>query len=191
MSFCLGVFGKLIAQTVGMRSAKPYTNVTFTKRVDRDAGRHRPSKALTEPRCCPQCGAVYIKRRWIAGTHPGAEALGRNAIATTCPACDASAKGFVRGHLRLEGSFVQMHRAELETLLRNEANRAAEDNPTARIIRWENGPKGSFTVGTTTEHLTERLGHAVHRAFGGHINYGFSHENKFARAVWHRDAPVS
>jgi hypothetical protein len=173
-----------------MRTAKPYTNVTFTKRVDRDAGRHRPSRAPSEPRYCTECGAVYVKRRWIIGTRPGAEALRQEAQASTCPACDAAAKGFIRGHLRLEGSFVQAHRAEIEALLRNEAARAAEDNPTARIIRWEDGTNGSFTIGTTTEHLTERLGHAVRRAFAGEIDYGFSHDNKLARAVWHRDEPV-
>lgn len=107
-----------------------------------------------------------------------------------CPACDAAAKGLVRGHLRLEGSFVPAHRKEIEALLRNEAERAAEDNPTGRIIRWEDGPDGTLVIGTTTEHLTERLGHAIHKAFGGEIDYGFSHENKFARAVWRRDAPT-
>jgi hypothetical protein len=42
-------------------------------------------------------------------------------------------------------------------------------------------------VTTTTEHLVERLGRAVRRAFGGTIDYGFSHGNKFARATWRRD----
>ncbi len=32
-----------------VRSDKPYTNVTFTKRVDHEAGRHCPPKAQTEP----------------------------------------------------------------------------------------------------------------------------------------------
>lgn len=173
-----------------MRSSKPYSNATFTKRVDHDGGRHRPSRAPSEPRHCPQCGAVYVKRRWIAATQPGAAAFAQVSQAMICPACDAAAKGFVRGHLRLEGSFVRAHRTEVEALLRNEADRAAEDNPTARIIRWEDGPDGALMVGTTTEHLTERLGHAVHRAFGGKIDYGFSHENKFARAVWRRDDPI-
>lgn len=183
-------FGKLIAALEVMRSSKPYSNVTFTKRVDREAGRHRAPKAPREPLHCPQCGAIYVKRRWIAGTRPGTAALAQDSEPKICPACEAAAKGFIRGHLRMEGSFLRTHRAEIEALLRNEASRAAEDNPTARIIRWEDGTKGELTIGTTTEHLTERLGHALHRAFGGEIDYGFSHENKFARAVWRRDEPV-
>lgn len=174
-----------------MRTTKPYTNATFTKRVDYDGGRHRTKRAPTEPRFCPHCGAVYSKRRWVAGDRPHLIATVPPAISTTCPACAAAATGMVRGHLKLEGAFVGAHRAELEALLKNEADRASEDNPTGRIIRWENGPHGSFSIGTTTEHLTQRLGHAVHRAFGGQVRYGFSHGNKFARAVWHRDDVAS
>jgi len=170
-----------------MRTSKPYSNATFTKRVDHDGGRHHTRRAPSEPRYCPHCGAVYAKRRWVTGNHPGLVALAPGAISTTCPACAAAATGVARGHLKLEGSFVAAHRLELEALLRNEAGRAAEDNPTGRIMEWKNGPRGTFSVATTTEHLTQRLGHAVHKAFGGQIRYGFSHENKLARAVWRRD----
>ena len=179
--------GKDVAGALGMRTTKPYTNATFTKRVDYDGGRHRTKRAPTEPRYCPHCGAVYAKRRWVAPGHTGLVTLAAPAISTTCPACAAVATGVARGHLKLEGSFVAAHRHELEALLRNEAGRAADDNPTVRIMRWENGPRGSFSIATTTEHLTQRLGHALNRAFGGQIRYGFSHANKFARAVWRRD----
>jgi hypothetical protein len=98
----------------------------------------------------------------------------------------AEAQGTGRGTLRLEGAFVGAHGAELEQLLRNEAARAAEDNPLARIIRWDRSPDG-ILVSTTTEHLVERLGRAVKHAFAGTIDYGFSHANKEAHAVWRRD----
>jgi hypothetical protein len=72
-------------------------------------------------------------------------------------------------------------------LLENEAERAGEDNPLARILgrNWE-GTTG-LTVSTTTEHLAERLGHALERAFGGEVTFTFSHENKLARVAWRRD----
>ena len=53
-----------------MRSQKPYTNATFTHRVDHEAGRHRPPRAPGEPRVCGTCGAVYRGRRW-APAAPG------------------------------------------------------------------------------------------------------------------------
>ena len=48
-----------------MRSNKRYTNTTFTKRVDHEAGRHHTKRAAKEPAVCASCGAVYANRRWI------------------------------------------------------------------------------------------------------------------------------
>ena len=44
-----------------------------------------------------------------------------------------------------------------------------------------------LTVTTTTEHLAQRLGHAVEKAFGGEVEYHFSHENKVTRVSWQRE----
>lgn len=170
-----------------MRSNKPYTNVTFTKRVDQDGGTHRPEKGRRGRLVCERCGAVYFRRRWIPPTDERAPIMGAMANRVTCPACAGIAKGLVGGYLTLEGAFVARHFADLEHLLKNEAARAAEDNPLAQIANWDVSVPGTITVTTTTEHLVERLGHAVHRAFDGTIDYGFSHGNKFARATWHRD----
>ena len=83
--------------------------------------------------------------------------------------------------------FFGTHAEEIEQLLRNEAGRAAEDNPLARIMEWKRGERQKLTVATTTEHLAQRLGHAVQKAFGGDVNYDFSHENKLARVSWQRE----
>jgi hypothetical protein len=45
-------------------TSKRWTNVTFTKRVDHEAGRRRGPTAAKGPRICQACGAVYVKRRW-------------------------------------------------------------------------------------------------------------------------------
>jgi hypothetical protein len=95
--------------------------------------------------------------------------------------------GLVGGVLQLEGAFLVRHQAEIEQLLKTENARAAEDNPLGRIIKIVRTTPGRLTVTTTTEHLVERLGRAVHRAYHGTIDYGFSHGNKFARATWRRD----
>lgn len=76
---------------------------------------------------------------------------------------------------------------DIERLLRNEAERAAEDNPLARIMLWKKNGDRKLTLSTTTEHLAQRLGHALEKAYDGEVEYDFSHENKLARVTWKRD----
>jgi hypothetical protein len=105
---------------------------------------------------------------------------------TTCPACKQVHGGLPSGFVLLEGAYLLAHRDEIENLLRNEAQRAAEDNPTGKIMRWKEDD-GKLTLSTTTEHLAQRLGHALKKAFKGEIEYDFSHENKLARVKWRRN----
>jgi hypothetical protein len=169
-----------------MTQRKAYTNATFTKRVDYDGGRRRGAKAQAGPLVCERCGAAYLRRRWILASDDRAKLLRSAATKTICPACAMIRDGQVGGYLTLEGAFFAAHRAEIMTLVRNEAARAAEDNPLARIIRWAEEDDAT-TVTTTTEHLVQRLGKAVQSAYGGDIDFGFSHADKFARATWRRD----
>jgi hypothetical protein len=174
-----------------MRSNKEYTNEAWTKRVDHDAGRHRTRRAPAEPAVCKVCGDVYADRRWSApdaerqsGKHPHF----RPPQTIICPACQRKADGVPSGYVHLEGAFLAAHRDEIERLLLNEAERAAQDNPTARIMDWKKDKKGEqLTLTTTTEHLAQRLGHALEKACSGKVRYDFSHENKLAHVYWHRD----
>jgi hypothetical protein len=173
-----------------MRSSKRYTNQTFTKRVDHEAGRHHTPRALPEPAVCTVCGDVYADRRWSrpdperqSAKHPEF----RPAHEVVCPACERERRGEPGGFLFLDGAFIAGHSAEIERLLQNESDRAAEDNPLARIMDWQKDKLGRQTITTTTEHLAQRLGHALEKAFDGEVRYDFSHENKLARVYWHRD----
>ncbi len=173
-----------------MRNQKRHTNQTYTKRIDHEAGRHRPPRALPEPAVCEVCGDVYADRRWskpnperVSAKHP--EFRPPNIV--VCPACQRQRDNTPSGYLHLDGSFVNQHREEIERLLRNEVERTSEDNPLARIMNWEKDKKGRLTVTTTTEHLAQRLGHALEKAFSGKARYDFSHENKLAHVYWRRD----
>ena len=106
---------------------------------------------------------------------------------TVCPACQTKRTGEPRGFVYLDGTFFEAHHEEIELLLSNEAERAAEDNPLARIMEWKRGDGHKLTVSTTTEHLAQRLGHALEKAFSGRVEYDFSHENKLARVNWLRN----
>ena len=171
-----------------MPNKKRYTNATFTKRVDHEAGRHRGSRALTEPAVCRDCGAIYVNRRWqSAGSDlTNAQYKQPSARVITCPACLQIRNGEPRGFVYLDGLFYAAHQEEIENLLRNEAARAEADNPLARVMEFTRGKDHRLTVSTTTEHLSQRLGHALEKAFGGHTQYDFSHENKLARVTWQR-----
>ena len=95
--------------------------------------------------------------------------------------------GVPGGFVHLDGAFVALHHDEIERLLLNEAERTAEDNPLARIMEWGKDEKGRLMISTTTEHLAQRLGHALKKAYDGEVRYDFSHENKLAHVWWHRD----
>ena len=173
-----------------MQTTKRYTNQTFTKRVDDEAGRHRPLRSLPEPAVCKVCGDVFANRRW---SKPDAKRTGGKqkhlqiAMPVVCPACERQRNGVASGFVYLQGKFFAAHRDEIMRLLENEAQRAAEDNPLARVMTWEADKQGQVMVTTTTEHLAQRLGHALSKAFRGKARYGFSHRNKLARVWWERD----
>lgn len=173
-----------------MQTNKRYTNQTFTKRVDHEAGKHRSTRAGSEPQVCADCGNVYADRRW---TKPGAAANAekhphfRPPKTTICPACKAIRNATPSGYLHMSGKFLAAHREEIEQLLANEAERAAEDNPLGRIMAWDETKEAELTVTTTTEHLAQRLGHALEKAFRGKARYDFSHENKLAHVWWERE----
>ncbi len=168
-------------------SNKRYTNATFTKRVDHEAGRHRTRRSPPEPIVCEGCGATYSQRRWtrkgeLKGNRSAPE---QTAKSTLCPACKQERDGVPSGFVYVKGEFSVKHRDEIGRLLRNEAERDGEDNPLARIMGWEE-TENQLVVKTTTEHLAQRLGHALEKAFDGEVRYDFSHENKLARVYWER-----
>jgi hypothetical protein len=196
----------------GRKSDKTYTNEAWTKRVDREAGRHRARRAPTEPLVCEVCGDAYIDRRWTAtaaakirrkpttldyetrewaqvtengGKKKHSHSQGPKSV--VCPACRRQKDGEPGGFVHLEGAYLNERGEEIRHFLQKEAERAAEDNPLARIMRWETDEKGRPTLATTTEHLAERLGHALDKAFKGEVRYDFSHENKLAHVYWRRD----
>lgn len=172
-----------------MKSNKRYTNQTFTKRVDHDGGLHRPHRKMEEPAYCEKCGAEYEHDHWFFRDPDEQGAFNKHwqaAMPTMCPACRQIAGDIVGGYVYVDGKFLTEHRMDIENLLENEAARALEDNPLSRIMHQRN-IDDKILIETTTEHLAQRLGHALQKAFDGHVSYAFSDENKMTRVRWHRD----
>ncbi len=170
-----------------MRSKKKYTNLTFTKRVDHEAG-HSSDKRIHEPAVCEECGALYSKDRWTFDQ----KAISRDPFnkvkphITTCPACLQIETGIPAGFVYIEGKFFTEHEEEITNLVKNEGEKIAFTNPLARIMSLKK-VKGGLTITTTTEHFAQHLGRSLSRAYGGEVRYDFSHENKLARVYWKRD----
>lgn len=170
-----------------MRTNKKYTNVTFTKRVDHEAG-HTSNKRISEPAICRKCEAVYSRGRWtfdkmVLKSEP------YNKIepqATVCPACAQINTGIPAGFVYIKGGFFNEHQEEIENLLKNEEEKLSKTNPLARIMSTKKS-KNRITITTTTEHLAQHFGRVLKNAYGGDVRYDFSHENKLARVYWERD----
>ena len=137
---------------------------------------------------CPGCGAVYTKRRWsrAASARLRAQRAGEPVSVLICPACRRRESGVPHGYLHIDGDFFPLHRAEMEHLLHNEAEHAREDNPLQQVLGWEELGGDGLLITTSTEHLAQRLAHALNKAYDGDVHYGFSDENKLARVWWHR-----
>lgn len=111
-----------------MRTAKKYTNQTFTKRVDHEAGSHRPTKAIAEPAICGICRDVYADRRWSKPDASGQSEKHphfRNATTVVCPACKRIEDKIPSGYVYLSGAFLAQHFEDISRLLHNEAERAS------------------------------------------------------------------
>jgi NMD protein affecting ribosome stability and mRNA decay len=172
-----------------MRSDKGSTTAATTPSVDRDAGREQPAHRPREPVLCAGCGAVSVRSRWSrsANARRRVAAAGLPIDVRFCPACRRRESGLPRGFVHVDGDFVGPHRDSIVRLLHDEAARAAEDNPLARVLDWGDDGTGGMIVTTTTEHLAIRLGRALEKAFEGKVLYGFSHQNTLAHVWWHRD----
>lgn len=171
-----------------MKSNKRYTTQTFTKRPDHDGGLHRAAQKHADPAFCTRCEAAYVHGRWVVkgAAAKNNEEHWRPPSPTVCPACKQIESGVVGGYFTLGGKFFDNHREDVENLIANEAEKALEDNPLSRIMKRTEAD-GKVTIETTTEHLVQRFGHALKKAFDGEVSYDFSHENKVSRVKWHRD----
>jgi hypothetical protein len=162
--------------------------VTFTKRPERNTLAEN-KRAPHEPVVCGSCGALYKNRRWIRKEQIQEMGLlgdRSSAAIGTCRACKLTRSDAARGFLYLRGPHLKVHLEEIEHFLKLEEQRAMEDNPLGRIMRWEQKSPEELIALTTTEHLAQRLGKALERSFGGRVHYDFSHENKQARVYWER-----
>ena len=170
------------------RGEKRY-NTNYKKRVNVERDTYLPRRSPKGTLYCSSCGAVYYRRRWTLTPPPEVRdwvEFRDGVTITRCPACRKIRDHYPSGELRLLGA-TPKEKQEMLLMLRNEEERAREKNPLERIMRIQaDGPE--WKIETTTEKLAQRLGRSLEKAFGGSVTYKWSHNNKFARVIWQREA---
>jgi len=137
---------------------------------------------------CRECKAIYHNQRWyLPESLPPDFTKNHKLVQVVCPACRKIADGMPGGVLKLSGDFLDQHRDDILRLLQNEESAARRSNPLERIMAVETNGTATM-VQTTNEKLAQRLGKAVHRAYGGELDYKWSEDTKLARVTWRRDA---
>lgn len=141
---------------------------------------YRKAKKPSGPALCPECGAVFQDGRWHWRDAPG------QAESATCPACVRIRDNYPAGELRLSGSFVVEHRAELMAVAQHNEAEEKIDHPLNRIINIVDD--GDAIVVTTTDiHLPRRIGQAMRRAYHGKLDIHYDPGADFIRVNWARD----
>jgi len=136
---------------------------------------------------CPQCKSVFKDKRWFIDEELAEELLSaENVPKLLCPGCRKSLEKYAMGYLYLGGMFFKTHQDEIMKLIQNELEKARGLNPLHQIINMYE-EEDQLIIETTTDHLAERFGRAIYRAFKGDLEFKWSKGEKLVRVYWHRD----
>ncbi|WP_022855094.1 BCAM0308 family protein [Thermodesulfobacterium thermophilum] len=136
---------------------------------------------------CPRCKAVFKDKRWVIDEDLYEELKEIDTVPQLiCPGCKKAIEQYAMGYLYISGGFWESHRGDIMKLLNNEYERARNINPLHQIINI-NEEDGTTVIETTTDHLAQRLGRALYRAYKGNLEFKWSKGDKLVRVYWHRD----
>lgn len=161
----------------GLRNFTPIGREQLFKELVHDS--YKSGHKLREPTRCPDCGAVFRGGRWIWGEAPA------QAQAARCPACHRIHDHFPAGFVTLKGEFLQQHRDDILSLLRNHEMKEKAEHPLQRIMAIEDNAEG-VTVTTTDTHLARDIAQALHNAYKGDLEFRYNKEDNLLRATWTR-----
>ena len=85
----------------------------------------------------------------------------------------------------MQGEFVENHRQEILTLVRNTEEREQGEHALQRIMEIsEDGP--DIAVTTTDVHLARRIGEAIRSAYEGDLDITYLPDDYVVRVTWSR-----
>ncbi len=135
---------------------------------------------------CPRCKSVFKDKRWFIDEELAKELLeDENVPKILCAGCRKALESYAMGYVYLSGEFFQSHKDEIMRLINNELEKARGLNPLHQIISMKE-KEGTFIIETTTDHLAQRLGRAIYRAFKGDLEFRWSKGDKLVRVYWKR-----
>jgi hypothetical protein len=137
---------------------------------------------------CPRCGAVYDGHKWVP--EPDDELVKqvkkKSAKSELCPGDLRLEKGQVEGVVTLKGSFMREHKDDILNLIGRVERNGRSRNVAARIYEMKEDD-GEFSIETTDEHLAERIGKELEKAFKGDLEIKWQEKDRFVRVSWQRD----
>jgi NMD protein affecting ribosome stability and mRNA decay len=166
-----------------------------TSYKEREKAKQDPYAMLRAPRgplVCPECHAVFAKKRWVLDE---AEFAKLRTAATTrkalCPACRKIRDHHPEGIVTLRWPDLDEHEAEIRGLIVNEEARALAVNPLARVMKIVTFSEQEMEIQTTSDQLAQRIGRELVRAFGGKATYRWAHKDMLLRVEWTGPAPAA
>uniref|UniRef100_A0A832GP70 ATPase n=1 Tax=Caldimicrobium thiodismutans TaxID=1653476 RepID=A0A832GP70_9BACT len=136
---------------------------------------------------CPKCKSVFKDKRWFIDESLAEELLeAENVPKLLCPGCRKVQEKYAMGYLYLSGKFWETHKEDIMKLIQNEYEKARGLNPLHQIINIYDEDEATV-IETTTDHLAERFGRAIYRAYKGDLEFKWSKGEKFVRVYWNRD----
>jgi len=137
---------------------------------------------------CPRCGAVYDGHKWVP--EPDDELVKqvkkKSAKSELCPGDLRLEKGQVEGVVTLKGSFMREHKDDILNLIGRVERNGRSRNVAARVYEMKEDD-GEFSIETTDEHLAERIGKELEKAFKGDLEIKWQEKDRFVRVSWQRD----
>jgi NMD protein affecting ribosome stability and mRNA decay len=137
---------------------------------------------------CPRCGAVHDGHRWIPEPDEQLRRLLKKQPhdIKLCPGDMRLERRQIEGIVTLRGSFMKAHLDDIRNLVQRVAREGRRRNVSARIFEVTE-EDGALVIETTDEHLAERMGKEVEKAFKGKLEIKWQEKDTFARVVWQRD----
>jgi len=136
---------------------------------------------------CPRCKAVFKDKRWVLDEELYEELKDIDSVPQIiCPGCRKALDQYAMGYLYISGNFWETHKEDIMRLINNEYERARGMNPLHQIINMYED-NGTTVIETTTDHLAQRLGRAIYKAYKGNLEFRWSKGDKLVRVYWSRD----
>ncbi len=145
---------------------------------------HDPYKIrgkLLDRTVCPECRALFHEGRW-----QWTESWPVDAHQQLCQACHRIKDGYPAGVVNISGDFAQAHRDEIVHMVKHLGEEEKRQHPLHRIMAIERHPE-RLVITTTDIHLPHHIGHALHDAFDGELDYRYEKETYFIRVNWKRE----